>query len=76
MSKPCLAITLVNPREPQLAGSYHWCTYSEHEWGSLHACYCGILWITDDLLDPTPQMIQWRSGNEHDVKAVSGRMLG
>lgn len=76
MNKPCLAITLIVPREPEYASSYHWCARDEHPMDELHSCYCGIDWQTDDLVEPTVEMIQWRSGSEDAVRGVSGRMLG
>lgn len=87
MKKPCLAITLINDAEPQHAASYHWCklndVHSDHhkymnEHKGMHECYCGVWWLTtgDQLVEPTAEMILWRSGGETDVKAVSERMLG
>lgn len=76
--KACLAIVLVNPREPQYAGSYHWCMLDEHDREELHECYCGISWTTseDDLVPPTEQMIQWRTGDRRAVKRVRGQLMG
>lgn len=73
-AKPCMAITLVNPARPNEAGSYLWCKLSEHN--GPHLSYCGTMWMTADLVEPTPEMILWRTGNEDEVKAVTGRMLG
>jgi hypothetical protein len=77
MSTACLAIYLVNPKEPQEAGSYLWCIRGAHP-GRFHLCYSGLRWHADDvdLVQPTPEMILWRTGAETDVKRVSGHMLG
>jgi hypothetical protein len=75
MKSPCLAATLINPREPQYAASYHWCKLDQHETG-MHECYCGIWWLTDDLVELTPNMLIWRTGGESELKKVSGRMIG
>lgn len=71
----CLAITLVNPREPQLASSYLWCKLDKHETG-MHVSYCGMWWLTTDMVEPTENMIAWRTGSKEDVERVSGCMLG
>lgn len=75
-STPCLAITLINPRDMEYAASYHWCKLEMHTTGTLHSCYCGIDWITDDLVEPTAEMILWRTGTETEIKAVSGKLVG
>jgi hypothetical protein len=77
MSKgPCLAITLVNPRRPQEAGSYLWCKFDIHS--GMHEDYSGLWWLCtgDQLVEVTPQMRTWREGNADDVRSVSGRLLG
>lgn len=74
-TRPCLAITLVNPREPQSSGSYLWCKRDDHE-DELHECYSGIHWRTDDLVLPTPNMYTWRTGGVVGIQGVRGRMLG
>lgn len=76
--KPCLAIVLIAPREPNHAASYHWCKLDEHDGEQMHECYCGLWWLADseDLVPPTPEMIQWRTGSSDAVMRVSGRMLG
>lgn len=76
MNKSCLAIVLINEQNPNYAASYHWCKLSEHEVGSPHVCYCGIWWLSDDLVEPTENMIAWRTGSKSTIKEVSGRMLG
>lgn len=76
MDSACLAIVLINESAPQYAASYHWCKYGAHEDGIPHVCYCGIWWQCDDLVEPTPAMIQWRTGTESSIKEVSGKMLG
>lgn len=74
---PCMAITLVNPRKPQEAGSYLWCVLQgEGKAGHMHLSYCGMYWDTTDLVEPTENMRAWRTGNWMTVKRVSGRMLG
>lgn len=75
---PCLAIVLINPREPQYAASYHWCKLEEHAPDELHVCYCGIWWMaeSEDIVPPTKEMIEWRTGSQSVVKRVSGRMMG
>lgn len=74
----CLAIVLINPKEPESAASYHWCKLKEHGEEELHVCYCGIWWLADaeDMVTPTDEMIQWRTGTRYAVKRVSGRMMG
>lgn len=73
---PCMAITLVNPRAPQEAGSYLWCVDEDHNGSGLHMSHCGMWWDTSDLVEPTENMILWRTGNRFTVKRVSGRMMG
>jgi hypothetical protein len=74
----CLAIVLVNPKDPDSAASYHWCKSDEHDEEEMHECYCGIWWLApkEDLIPPTRQMIQWRTGARSVIKRVSGHMLG
>lgn len=72
--RPCLAITLVNPREPKLASSYLWCTLGEHESG-MHVSYCGMWWMTGDIVEPTDAMVIWRTGTAEQVREISGRMV-
>jgi hypothetical protein len=74
MSKPCMAVTLVNPQKSGEAGSYLWCRLDRHS-GS-HLCYSGVAWLSDELVEPTANMILWRTGVETSVQAVSGRMMG
>ena len=78
LAKPCLAITLIYPAAPEFAGSYHWCQLDEHPHGELHVCYCGIQWLTDDedLVEPTAEMILWRTGTETQVHSVRGKLVG
>jgi hypothetical protein len=75
IKKPCLAITLIAPQAPQYASSYLWCREDEHE-TLMHVCYSGVWWLTNDLIEPTPEMVIWRTGDESDLKRVRGRMLG
>jgi hypothetical protein len=77
-NKPCLAITLVYPRRPEYAASYHWCKLDEHPSDQMHECYCGLWWMVDDddMVTPTPEMILWRTGSESQLKGVSRRLLG
>jgi hypothetical protein len=44
----------------------------------MHIDYGGLWWLgsKEQLVDPTPEMIQWRTGDEMAVKAVTGRLLG
>ena len=74
--KPCLAIWLIPGADPRYASSYHWCQMKEHS--GIHLCYCGLAWQADpdDLVEPTAEMVKWRTGSEVDLKQVSGRMLG
>jgi hypothetical protein len=78
-AKPCLAITLINPLAPNEAASYLWCRRSEHVDGC-HRCYSGIYWhvdADDELeLEPTREMILWRTGTVDDIKRVNGRLMG
>lgn len=78
VKKPCLAIFLIPGCPVENAASYHWCKFEEHSPESLHLCYCGIAWIANqtELVEPTPEMRLWRTGDEQAMKAVSGRMLG
>lgn len=76
---PCLAITLINPLAMEHAASYHWCKLDVHPEGTLHSCYCGLLWLNgspDDLVEPTAEMILWRTGNESQIRGVSARLVG
>jgi hypothetical protein len=74
-AKPCMAITLIYPQAPEYAASYHWCKLNSHDSG-MHECYCGIWWLTDDLVEPTPEMVKWRTGTESEMRGVSTRLLG
>ena len=71
----CLAITLVNPQALNEAGSYLWCKDDDEHPGP-HRSHCGLLWDTSDLVEPTENMVTWRTGNRIAVRKVRGRMLG
>jgi hypothetical protein len=77
VSQACMAMVLVNPLRPQEAGSYLWCrSDSDHE--RVHLCYSGVYWSapTDQLVEPTPEMRVWRTGDAESVRSVNGRLLG
>jgi hypothetical protein len=78
MANACLAITLINPQAPHLCSSYLWCVKEEHGFEEDHKCYTGVRWtvLPGDLVEPTPNMILWRTGKKEDVSRVSGQLLG